>query len=103
AAVGLGRFVIDMDDGKKTVFRFLDRGPTGLASASGSTTYHGPGRGGGNSLAALLDALQLTGDRAYLDKAEELIRRIIHPADDIPARNLLDAERKWFYTMFLQA
>ena len=35
-------------------------------------------------------------------KAEELIRRCIHPMDDIPARNLLDAERRWSYTVFLQ-
>ena len=46
---------------------------------------------------------QLTGERRYLDKAEQIIRRVVHPADDIAALNLLDAERKWFYTMFLQA
>jgi hypothetical protein len=45
----------------------------------------------------------LSGDRAFLDKAETLVRRCIHPADDIAARSLLDVERKWFYTMFLQA
>jgi hypothetical protein len=32
-----------------------------------------------------------------------LIRRVIHPADDVPARNLLDAENRWFYVMFLQS
>ena len=45
----------------------------------------------------------MTGEPAFLDKAEQIIRRCIHPADDIEARNLLDAENKWFYTMFLQA
>jgi hypothetical protein len=103
AAVGLARWVIDMDDGRKTVFRWLDHGPTGLASASRTPLYHGPGRGSANSIAALLDGHRLTGDPAFLAKAEELIRRCIHPADDVPARNLLDAENRWFYTMFLQS
>ena len=51
----------------------------------------------------LLDGYRLTGERMFLDKAEQIVRRCIHPADDIESRNLLDAENKWFYTMFLQA
>ncbi|HEX4613916.1 MAG TPA: hypothetical protein VH092_37390, partial [Urbifossiella sp.] len=103
AAVGLARWVIDMDDGRKTVFRWLASGDTGLASQSRGPEYHGPGRGSGNSLAALLVGHTLTGDAAFLAKAEQLIRRVIHPADDVPARNLLDVENRWFYTMFLHA
>jgi hypothetical protein len=103
SAVGLAHFVIDIDDGDKTVFRWLARGPTGLASSSRTSLYHGPGRGSANSVAALLDGHRLTGDPAFLIKAEELIRRVIHPADDVEGRNLLDAENRWFYTMFLQS
>ncbi len=103
AALGLARWVIDMDDGGKSVFRLLDRGPTGMASKSRTEDYHGPGRGSANSVAVLLDAHRLTGEQAYLDKSEALIRRVIHPADDVPARNLLDAENRWFYVMFLQS
>lgn len=103
AALGLGRWVIEMDDGSKTPFRFLASGDTGLASSSRAPNYHGPGRGAANSIAALLDAHRLSGDPAFLAKAEQLIRRCIHPADDVPARNLLDAENRWFYTMFLQS
>jgi hypothetical protein len=103
AALGLARWVIDMDDGTKTVFRWLSRGDTGRASVSRDDSYHGPGRGSGNSLAALIDGHQLTGDAAFLAKAEQLVRRCIHPADDIARRNLLDVENRWFYTMFLQA
>jgi hypothetical protein len=51
----------------------------------------------------LLNAHRLTGQSRYLAKAEELIRRCIHPRDDVPARNLLDVENRWFYTMFLQS
>ena len=102
-AIALAQWVIDMDDGRKSVFRWLDRGYTGLISASGSTFYHGPGRGGANSLSALLDGHRLSGDSAFLLKAEQLIRRVVHPADDIAARNLFDTERRWFYTMFLQS
>ena len=81
----------------------LARGHTGLASGSRTPTYHGPGRGAANSVAALLDGHRLTGDAAFLAKAEQLLRRVIHPSDDVEARNLLDAENRWFYTMFLQS
>ena len=95
AVLALGRWVIDMDDGKKTVFRWLASGYTGLASGSRTPDYHGPGRGAANSIGVLLDAHRLSGDRAFLAKAEQLIRRCIHPADDVKTRrNLLDAENR---------
>src|SRR5262249_50076324 len=101
--LGLARFVVDIDDGRRTLFRWLDRGHTGLASASRTPDYHGPGRGSGNSVNALVDGHRLRGDREYLDKAEQIIRRCTHPTEDVAALNLLDAENRWFYTMFLQA
>jgi hypothetical protein len=103
AAVGLARWVIDIEDGRKTIFGWLDRGDTGYSSNSRSPNYHGPGRGPANSLAALLDGHRLTNDPAFLNSAAKLIRRVIHPADDVPARLLLDAENMWSYTMFLQS
>ena len=103
AAIELANWVIEMDDGRKTIYRWLDRGDHGHATASGSASYHGPGRAAANSVNALLDGHRLTGDPRFLGKAEQLIRRCIHPDDDIPSRNLLDAENKWFYTMFLQS
>ena len=101
-AVQLGEWVIAMDDGRQTVFRWLASGATGLASGSGSIYYHGPGRGAGNSILACLVAFRLSGDRKFMATAEGLIRRCIHPADDITARDLLNAEQRWFYTIFLQ-
>jgi exo-rhamnogalacturonan lyase-like protein len=103
AAVGLAQWVIDMDDGRRTVLRWLSRAPTGLASATHSAEYHGPGRGAGHSILALLDGHRLTGEARFLAKAEVLVRRCIHPGDDIAARELLDAERRWSYVVFLQA
>jgi len=103
SALGLAQFVIDIDDGDRTPFRWLAGSATGLASASRSFDYHGPGRGSGNSLNALVDGYRLTRDRKFLDKAEEIIRRCTHPEQDVAALNLLDAENRWFYTMFLQA
>lgn len=103
AAIGLADWVRRMDDGRLTVFRWLSRGDTGLASATASPSYHGPGRGAGNSIVALLNGFRLTGGRQYLAKAEQLIRRCIHPNDDVAARNLLDVEQRWSYTVFLQA
>ncbi len=103
AVLGLADWVIAMDDGAQTVFGLFDRCPTGLASATRSPDYHGPGRGAANSINTLLDGWQAAGDRKYLDKAEELIRRTIHPADDVAARDLLDVENRWSYTMHLAA
>jgi len=103
AVVQLADWVLQMDDGSQTPWGILDPGPTGLASATRSPDYHGPGRGAANSIQTLLDAWQVTGQRKYLTKAEELIRRTIHPADVIADRRLLDAENRWSYTMYLSA
>ena len=102
-AIGLARWVMAMDDGRSTPFRWLSASRTGLISFAGGIGEHGPGRAAGNSVNALVDAFHLTDERVYLIKAEELITRCIHPADDIASRNLLDAELRWYYTVFLQA
>lgn len=102
AVIELGGFTVDSDDGRRSVFRWIDGGRTGHISDS-IDGYHGPGRAPANALNALLDAHRVTNQTRFLVKAEELIRRCIHPADDIDARHLLDAERRWFYTMFLQS
>jgi hypothetical protein len=60
-------------------------------------------RGTGNYLSTLLDAFDLTGDRSYLIKAEEVISQTVHPADPIERRNLVDVETSWSYLVFLQA
>jgi hypothetical protein len=102
-AVGLAKFVIDMEDPNRTPFRWLSREFTGLATESGGGGYHGPGRASGNSVNALLVGHQLTGERVYLEKAEQLIRRVASPNQDLATLDLLNAELRWFYTMFLQA
>ena len=81
--LGLADWVIAMDDGRRTVLGLIDAGATGSASSTTEPGYHGPGRGCGNSVNALLDAWLLTCDRGYLDKAEQLIRRVVHPATNI--------------------
>lgn len=102
AVIQLANWVIDMDDGRKSRFRWIDRRDTGLASVTRSPDFHGPGRGAGNSINALLDAHRLTGEPRYLEKAEVLIARSVHPDDDPAAINPLDAENRWSYTVFLQ-
>lgn len=97
------QWVLDADDGSKTVFRWLDRGATGLATKTREFNYHGPGRGAGNSLNALIDAYRLTREAKYLAKAHEIVRRTVHPANDFAKLKLLDAENRWSYTVFLQA
>lgn len=103
AIVAAGDWALGLEDGSKTPFRFLAGGPTGLSSSSGNPDYHGPGRGPGNATETLLTAFELTGDRRYLQRVEELMRRVVHPSDDHAALNLLDAETRWYYNLYLQA
>jgi hypothetical protein len=103
AVLSLADWVINMDDGSGRCLGLLDARPTGFSSASASRNYHGPGRGAGNSLNALVDAYFLTQQHRYLAKAEELIRRCIHPRDDFQAIDLENIEHHWSYLVFLQA
>ena len=77
---------------------------TGGATQS-APGYHGPGRGAGNSLNALLDGYRLTGDRKF--PSRRLIRgqKGNSPRSKQLEENLqLDnPEQRWFYTMFLQS
>lgn len=102
AVVSLADWVIQMDDGSARFMGWLDRRPTGYCSVTATPGYHGPGRGSGNSISVLLDGWVLTGERRYLAKAESLIRRCIHPKDDIARHHLDDVEYRWSYTVFLQ-
>jgi hypothetical protein len=102
AVLQLADWVLDMDDGRKSRFHWIDSGDTGLASGTRSTDFHGPGRGAGNSINALLDAHRLSGEARYLEKADALVARCVHPDDDQGAMQLLDAENRWSYTVFLQ-
>ena len=102
--INSAEYVISIDDGRRTRFRWLSTADTGGATASADRgAYHGPGRGPANSLNALIDGHRLTGDPRFLQKAEGLIRRVIHPEENIEARHLDEPERRWFYSMFLQS
>ncbi len=103
AVVSLAEWVLAMDDGRRSLLGIVDPGPTGLATATADANYHGPGRGAGNSLNALVDAWLLTRDRRYLTAAERVVRRVAHPDDDVASLDLLNAELRWSYTVFLVA
>ncbi|UFS69128.1 hypothetical protein LPW11_14635 [Geomonas sp. RF6] len=60
-------------------------------------------RGTGNALNAALDAFRACGDRRFLARAEELIGGSIHPDDDVDARNLLQPEVAWSYSVLLNS
>lgn len=103
AVIQLSNWVIDMDDGAQTLLGLVDEGPTGLATRTAENDYHGPGRAAANSLNALLDGWLLTQESRYLDKAEEIVRRVVHPEDDIEDNQLDDIERRWSYLLFLRS
>src|SRR5207249_2567626 len=99
-AIGLARFVLTLD-APRPLFRWLSGEYAGFATESGGGGYHGPGRASADSVDALLVGHRLTGEPNYLDKAEQLIRRVAHPRQDLEALGLSDAEQRWFYTMHL--
>ena len=103
SVLSLADWVIRMDDGRNTIFGLLDNGPTGAASATVFEDFHGPGRGAGNSINALLDAWLLTNADRYLNKLEDLIRRCVHPLQNPGDLHLLDREGHWSYTVFLNS
>jgi len=103
AVLKLADWVICMDDGTADPLGLLDDGPTGRATATVSEDYHGPGRGAGNSINALMDGWILTSDERYLIKADELIQRCVHPDQNLDQLNLGDAEHRWSYTVFLNS
>ncbi|MCF8113196.1 MAG: hypothetical protein K9K21_05010, partial [Desulfotignum sp.] len=80
----------------KTKARFSKPGPR-------IYQFDGPGRASGNALNTLLDGYLITDDPMYLDHAQTLIVRAVHPEDDPGRMDLLNAEIRWFYTIFLQA
>jgi hypothetical protein len=102
AVLRLARWVKGMQDGSRTVFRFLSRNPTGLATCTRDPMYQGPGRGAAFSVNACLDAFLLSGSREWLAQAEDFIATCIHPEDDPAALDLLNREERWSYVVFLQ-
>ncbi len=103
ATLELAQWVVDMEDGSKTRFGWLDGGPTGWVSQTHVDPYHGPGRAPGNALSTLLVGAALGAGPATWNLAEELVERCIHPADDLAARKLDNPEVRWSYTVFLVA
>jgi len=99
----LADWVMAMDDGNQDLLSPFSRKTTGKASSTRSPSYHGPGRGVGNSINALMDAWQLTRDESYLQSCCELVHRCVHPCDDIASLELGDSENRWSYPIALQA
>ena len=102
AVIKLAEWVINTDDGSKTLLGLFDSGPTGKASSTAAPDYHKAGRGAGNAINALLDGWVATRQQRYLEKAQELIVRCTHPADAIDELGLDEPETRWSYLVFLQ-
>jgi hypothetical protein len=102
AILELADWVMAMDDGSRTLLGAIDDGPTGLASRTRDADFHKPGRGAGNSINTLLDAHAVSRQRHYLQFAEGLIQRVIHPHDDVASLGLDAPETRWSYLVFLQ-
>ncbi len=102
AVLELAGWVRDMQDGRRTPFRFFSRNPTGLATCTRFLDFQGPGRGGAYSVNTCLDAFTLAGDRSWMELAERTIAVCIHPEDDCDALDLLNRENRWSYVVFLQ-
>lgn len=107
AVVSLAEWCYRSLTGPHTVLAVAKKGARYLSllrHAKGSVFPDHPlTRGTGNTINASLDAFQATGDRKYLVRVEELIRGALHPDDDIAARNILNPEAGWSYTVLLAA
>ncbi|MFM9068207.1 MAG: hypothetical protein ACKOUR_12855 [Planctomycetota bacterium] len=101
--IGLADWVLSMDSGREHLLGIFSDAATGNSTSTVDPDFHGPGRGAGNSIHTLLDAWLLTREARYLQFVEQIIRRTIHPADDLVERNLLNVEFRWSYTVYLQA
>lgn len=101
SVVSLAEWVCAMDDGRLHPFGVLCDAPTGCATTTGGGGLQDLGRGAGNSINTLLDGWLASGDSKYVDTAEEFIRRVVHPHDDVASRQLNVAEHRWSYTVFL--
>ena len=107
----LARWVGDYYDGSGTLLEELrrslgSRAGTAVATLRGARVpRHGYPihRGIGNLVVAQLDAFELDGSRAYLERAERVVLGTVGPADDLVERGLERVEESWFYTIFLQA
>jgi hypothetical protein len=102
AVINSAEYVMGLEDGSTTRFRWLSNRSTGFATCS-SIGYYGPGRASSNSIHALLSGYELTRDVKYLDMAVYLMKRCVHPELDLDSMDLFNAELRWFYTMHLQA
>lgn len=102
AVVTFAQWVLNMDEGRGHLLGLVAETPTGLASQTREISYHGPGRGAGNSINALLDGYLACGRGEFLHKAAELIERTVHPEDDVASLDLGNAEMRWSYTVFFQ-
>lgn len=94
--------------GPRTILAVLKKSISYIKQLRGVDTENRPmfprypfTRGTGNVITALLDAFEVSDNRKYLRSVEDLIRDSIHPEDDIDARNLLNAEAAWSYTVLL--
>lgn len=111
AVLGLARWMVSLHDGSRGLLAQLlavkkQEVPKLKALIRGerpSAHQYPFTRGTGNYLTALLDAATLEPGKDWLQKAGQVIRETIHPADDIEARNLLDVETGWSYLILLAA
>jgi len=108
AVIKLATWSLNSLNGSQTVLATLKKavryGRQLCASENGTGRpfpHYPMSRGTGNAISACLDAFEAGGGRQFLEQAETLIRGTLHPEDDIDARDLLNAEDAWSYTVLL--
>jgi len=65
--------------------------------------YYPLTRGTGNAITACLDAYEVSSQDRWLESVTAIIQKTLHPKDNIQARDLLNAEIGWSYTVLLVA
>jgi len=109
AVLKLGRWMEHIHNGEPCIFGQLDsirkrdlKVIKALISRKSGKIYRYPfTRGTGNYVNALLDCFNLTGERSWLDKAEQVIAETLHPNDDIESRGFDNVEHTWSFIVML--
>ena len=105
AVFQLTKWISNYYDGSGTIFNFLvflkNKNRHDIKNIK--TGKYPLDRGTGNYINSLLDSFTLTQKKSTIFQIENIIKKTVHPLDNIETRDLKNVEKSWFYTVFLQS
>ncbi|MHC4455376.1 MAG: hypothetical protein ACYSWS_11915, partial [Planctomycetota bacterium] len=102
AVIELADWIMNADNIEKNILGVL-RKLKRIKASIFNEYFFAPARAQANSINTLLDAYELTSNKKYLLKSENIIKKYISPSDDIDKLNKQQIELRWMYLIFLQS